>query len=153
MKYSSQAMTVIAANGFPTGEGHLDSMAKVPYHKMASDKSKPQGFTNTRVDGQPALVEQSHSFPLSERCLLSTGGVVICEVPKSGQTFEDGAKPQIPMPKPVAMDLYLRPYKFMEDGGFGLHGGSLRLGSPTAAVAQRVFCQARVRQWAWVRHL
>jgi len=119
MKYGSQAMTVIASSGLPTGEAHLDGMAKVPYYKMARDKSKPPSFTNVRADGQPALVEQSHSFPLSDRCLLCTSGVVICNSPASAVVFDDGHKPQFVMPKPAAADFFVRPYKFMEDDALG----------------------------------
>ena len=93
----------------------IDDMAKVPYYIAARQGSSPAGFVLKREDGKPSFAELDHAFPLERNCLMTTTGVV-CGAHDREAELEQGAKPQIKTCRPASMDIFIRPYLYMDVG-------------------------------------
>ena len=119
MNFASEFLTSRRAAGFTTAEMHVDAMSKVPYYIMAKDKSQPKGFLLKRTDDEPRATACDHSFPICSRCLLCTSAVSHCEIPADATEVLIRGKPHLRQSTPKGLDLFLRPYLYMEDNAIG----------------------------------
>ena len=113
MKFHKQFLTQLCSQGCAkVAQLHVDDMSKTPLYISATPNRAPKGFMLKCQDGQPAFDQADHTFPLEQRMLIATGGIVVCAVP-SDAVVSDGPKPAWPTARPAAMHAYVRPHKFM----------------------------------------
>ena len=84
----------------------MGDMGKVPY---SVSKSKRVEF----VDTERSFVALDQDLPIATRCTMATTGVVCGAIETEAQLLQ-GAKPQINTCRPASMDIYIRPFRYMD---------------------------------------
>ena len=98
---------------------NVDQMKKTPIWISAAGRSK-LGYMVLDADGHANIANADHSFPLTERFLLTLSGVVKCTTPYQPagceKTSAAGAPSLAPTFRPSSMSAYIRPLRYFPSG-------------------------------------